>query len=124
MFPLPIFKGKAFEKGKFAEDFAAKYLKRSGYKIITRNYRKPYGEIDIICKKDSCLVFVEVRSLSGDFMEPSETITYRKKENLSKVIKAFISENGWEGDVRFDFIGLRWNGNDFEINHIENFLDF
>lgn len=124
MFRLPIFKGKASDRGKIAEDFAARYLKRNGYRIIKKNYRKPYGEIDIICIKDSCLVFVEVRSLSGDFMEPSESITYRKKENLRKVAKAFMSENSWDGDVRFDFIGLKWNGSGFEISHLENFLDF
>jgi putative endonuclease len=124
MFPLRIFRGKASEKGKVAEDYAVKYLKSKGYKILARNYRKPFGEIDVICKKDGCLVFVEIRSLSGDFMEPCETITYKKRENLLKVAESYLSETGWCGDVRFDFLGLKWVSRGFQVDHIENFLEF
>lgn len=52
--------------GKFGEDLACDYLKRAKYKIICRNFRTRYGEIDIIAKKGKVLVFVEVKYGSKD----------------------------------------------------------
>ena len=49
-------------KGKLGEDFTADYLVKNGYDIITRNYRKPCGEIDIVASKGDILVFVEVKT--------------------------------------------------------------
>lgn len=122
MFLPQIFKGKASkQKGREFEDLAVKYLRRKGYNIVERNFRKRFGEIDIIAQKDNVLVFVEVRSLSGNFMEPSETITYKKRENLLKVASYYLMERGWRGAVRFDFIGIK--GQNKEIEHIENFLE-
>jgi len=46
--------------GRLGEDIATGYLKNRGFHIITRNYRKKWGEIDIIAKKDNVLHFVEV----------------------------------------------------------------
>ncbi len=125
MFLLKIFKGKAFNtklKGKAAEDLASKYLLSKGYKILERNFRKQYGEIDIIARKDNVLIFVEVRSLKGDFMEPCETISYRKKEKIIKTATAYLQKIGWGGEVRFDFVGIK--GDDSKIEHIENFFGF
>lgn len=122
MFLPRIFKGKVSkQKGKEFEELAAKYLRRKGYKILERNFRKRFGEIDIIALKDNVLVFVEVRSLAGNFMDPSETITLRKRTNLLKVASVYLMERGWRGPVRFDFIGIK--GRDKEIEHIENFFE-
>ncbi|PIW74862.1 MAG: YraN family protein, partial [Candidatus Portnoybacteria bacterium CG_4_8_14_3_um_filter_44_15] len=55
--------------GDLGEGIAAKYLENNGYKIIERNYRKNWGEIDIVARKDDCLIFVEVKTMqktSGD----------------------------------------------------------
>ena len=49
-------------KGELGEDFTADYLVKNGYDIITRNYRKPCGEIDIVASKGDILVFVEVKT--------------------------------------------------------------
>ena len=50
------------EIGNFGEDFTAKFLKKSGYKILERNYHSRYGEIDIIASKGAVLAFVEVKT--------------------------------------------------------------
>lgn len=46
---------------KEAEEAAARFLKRKGYRIIERNYRTRFGEIDIVARYDGYLVFVEVK---------------------------------------------------------------
>lgn len=57
---------KKSEIGQFGEDLACEYLKKQGYKIVERNFRRPWGEIDIICQdSDKTLVFVEVKAMIG-----------------------------------------------------------
>ena len=54
--------------GKYGEDKACEYLVKNGYKIIERNYRKPWGELDIIAKSpEGILVFVEVKTMRSPY---------------------------------------------------------
>ena len=72
-------------QGKLAEDYAVKLLKRNGYKVIERNFRSKFGEIDIICLKDDCLVFVEVKARwSLRFGKPEEAVTRSKLWKIGK----------------------------------------
>ncbi|MGE5415948.1 MAG: YraN family protein [Acidobacteriota bacterium] len=111
------------EIGQRGEDLAAVYLERQGYKIITRNYRSRWGEIDIICRKNGILIFVEVRSKSGDrFGEPEESITHTKMDRIRKTAFAYL-ENVTEGrhrEIRFDFIAVRNSPEGPKINHIKS----
>ena len=50
------------ELGFAAEKIAGEFLEKRGYVILARNYRKPWGEIDIVCEKEGILVFVEVKA--------------------------------------------------------------
>jgi Holliday junction resolvase-like predicted endonuclease len=71
------------ETGAIAENIAADYLSKRGYKIRERNYRTREGEIDIIAEKDGTLVFAEVRAKTGkSFGSAEESITERKKKRL------------------------------------------
>ena len=54
------------------EDIAVNYLKKKGYKIIERNFRKGYGEIDIIALKKNVLVFVEVKTRTVIHLDPQQ----------------------------------------------------
>src|SRR4051794_7727576 len=72
------------------EDLAAKFLKEKGYKIIDRNFRKGYGEIDIIATKDKTLVFVEVKTTKSNFLNsPLENIHYYKLKSLIKTAEFY-----------------------------------
>lgn len=72
------------------EDLAAQFLKKKGYKIIERNFRKSYGEIDIICLKNKTLIFVEVKTrTSNKFGTPIEAISYHKLKSLIKTAEFY-----------------------------------
>jgi len=65
--------------GKYGEDLAADYLQCHGYHLIQRNFKARYGEIDIIAKKNSILVFIEVKTRIGKkYGIPEEAVTRRK----------------------------------------------
>ena len=71
------------EKGKIAEEFASLVLELKGYKILKRNLRFKYGEIDILAEKDKTLFVFEVKFRSGDmFGEADEAIDKSKKNKL------------------------------------------
>jgi len=65
--------------GKYGEDLAASYLQTKGYTIIKRNFKARYGEIDIIARNDSTLIYVEVKTRIGKkYGLPEEAVTKRK----------------------------------------------
>ena len=78
--------------GKFAEDFAVNFLQQKGYKIIERNFRSRFGEIDIVACEGSTLVFVEVKARwSKRFGSPEEAVTPNKLWKIKKTGEYFTS---------------------------------
>lgn len=80
------------ELGAAGEKLAAEYLcNKEGYQILSRNYRCPVGEIDLICRDGQYLVFVEVRSSSsGTLNMAAESINYRKKRKLKQLAQYYL----------------------------------
>jgi Holliday junction resolvase-like predicted endonuclease len=76
--------------GKVAERSAVVYLKSRGYKILCINWTCYAGEIDIVAFRDK-LVFVEVKSAFSGLCSPCELFTSRKKKNLSRAIRKFLT---------------------------------
>src|SRR3989344_4381790 len=106
------------------ENIACEFLKKKGYKIIERNFRKGYGEIDIIAIKDKTLVFVEVKTrTSNAYGTPFEAISYFKLKSLvktaqfDKVLKPRVPDR-----LRIDAIsGVRDKSKDTtNVEHMEN----
>ncbi len=80
--PLPL--------GTLAEDYACKQLQQKGYRLISRNYRCRYGEIDIIAVDKETLVFVEVKARSGfRYGTPLEAVSLKKIVKISQVGEHF-----------------------------------
>jgi len=72
-------KSPSSRQGKLAEDFAVKLLTDKGYRVIDRNFRSKFGEIDIVALKDGYLVFAEVKARwSLKFGKPEEAVTPSK----------------------------------------------
>ena len=97
------------ESGKEFENIATEYLKNSGYTIIDRNYSCKIGEIDIIARDGSYLVFVEVkyRKSSGKG-EPELAVDYRKQRKISRTADYYFMKNNISADtaVRFDVVSI------------------
>lgn len=89
--------------GKWGEDIATEHLTQQGYEIIGRNVRTPYGEVDIIAKKDDVFIFVEVKTRTTKKMGlPEESITSKKQEHMIACAEHYASENEikhWQIDV-------------------------
>jgi putative endonuclease len=69
--------------GKAGEIFASHYLTQKGYRIIARNFRTRFGELDIVAIKDEALIFIEVKTRhSLRFGEPEEAVTKSKMSNI------------------------------------------
>jgi putative endonuclease len=107
------------ELGKRGEELALRFLKRSGYKIIERNYVCKLGEMDIIAQEKDTLVFVEVKTrTSTTFGPPQLAVNPTKQMQLSKVALHFLKEKKHEdGKARFDVVAivLRPSGEEIEL---------
>ncbi len=81
----------AVEIGNYGERVAASFVRRHGYRVLTRNFKTERGEIDLVCREGGMLVFVEVRSRSGDlFGRPAESIDTRKEEALRAAAQDYL----------------------------------
>lgn len=75
---------------KKGEQLASEFLTKKGYRIVDRNFRKGYGEIDIIAVHEQTLVFVEVKTRTSTlFGTPLEAITYWKLKTLIKTAQLY-----------------------------------
>ncbi|MCK9582943.1 MAG: YraN family protein [Endomicrobiales bacterium] len=96
------------EIGDKAEKDAVALLKKSGYKILQKNYRVPFGEIDIIAKDKKVVVFVEVKMRSSEgFGLPQEFVDKRKRRKIIAAAISYIKANNIKNtDFRFDVVAL------------------
>jgi len=96
------------EIGVEGEDMAVKALKKKGYKIIEKNYRSKFGEIDIVAEDKGYLVFVEVkRRSSGSFGGPFAAIDGKKKEHIIRSAQYYLkSHKCFNRRARFDVVGI------------------
>lgn len=115
--------------GYFGEDLACEYLVKKGYKITWKNFRRPWGEIDIVAKDPiSTLVFVEVKTMRQNNsaiagLSPEDHLTATKLKKLQRLAQMFVGqfpkevddERGW----RIDLVAILL-GEENHINHYEN----
>ncbi|MDD3652822.1 MAG: YraN family protein [Desulfotomaculaceae bacterium] len=111
--------------GRLGEEIAAKHLEKDGYEIVNRNYRSQLGEIDIIAlDRDGIIVFVEVRSRSGDqYGLAQESVNGKKQYKLRQLAWQYLKMTSKTGcQCRFDVIAILFSSNNTvkRLEHIEN----
>ena len=107
--------------GKQGEKIAALYLRKKGYEIMATSYKFEKAEIDIICRKNKTIVFVEVKTRgSEDFGDPEEAVVAKKQEKLVKAAERFIEVNDLMGEVRFDVVSVTLLGKKEKVHHIKD----
>lgn len=94
-------------QGKLAEDLVAEFLKHEGLKLVNRNFRCRYGEIDLICRDAKVLIFVEVRFRSNiNFGNAESSVTYQKQQKLIAAAQFYLSQLKAQPICRFDVVAL------------------
>lgn len=79
--------------GQLGEDLACRYLESKGYTIVCRNYRKKYGEIDIIVEGPSGLRFVEVKTVSRENNGKTDDTSRGRENNVSRGTGEYAPED-------------------------------
>jgi putative endonuclease len=103
--------------GFIGEQRAVKMLKKAGYTIVERNFKCPFGEVDIIAKKDDVVAFVEVKARSSiEYGTPSQAVDFRRQKRYLNCAKFYFSGRAVDYVVRFDVVEVYKK----EVNHIEN----
>jgi putative endonuclease len=111
------------ELGNWGEQIAVDYLQNHNVKIVGRNIRTNYGEIDILGQKDGVLIFFEVKTRRTEkFGNPEDAVNYIKQEHMKNSALEFIQSNqdmemDWRIDVIAIYIGKE---NKFQIRWFKN----
>ena len=103
--------------GDLGEEAAEEYLKEKGYAILQKKFRSGQGEIDIIATDKDWIIFVEVKTRTGDiYGSPQESIDFNKVDRIRKSAIAFLKENKTDKkkSIRFDAISININKNRLE----------
>lgn len=102
----------AYRRGRWAETHAALLLRAKGYRIVARGYRCPAGEIDIIARRGTVLVAVEVKA-RATLATAAEAIDQRQRSRIERALSIFTAQKPDYSacDIRFDAILIspwRW----------------
>lgn len=110
------------EIGRLGERLAARYLDSIGYRVLQRNFRCPLGEIDIIAQDGETLVFVEVRTRTGDtYGTALESLTFEKLDRLKRLALYYIqAERGGEVPCRIDLVAVEFNESNTGEHRVEH----
>lgn len=101
-------KNAHLEVGLRGEKLALQFLRQKGYKILERNYRKKFGEVDIIALHQRVVVFIEVKTRrTKRYGSPFEAVGQHKQRQLVKIAQDYlIAKDLSDAPARFDVVGV------------------
>ncbi len=129
--------------GQIGEDIVVKHLVKQKFKILERNYRKKWGEIDIVAEKNEIIHFIEVKTVSYETLpdqtekyynqyQPEENVHFFKRKRLGRAIQTYLAEKtvSYEtfGNEELEFqidiaaVFLNKSTNENEIRITENII--
>ena len=101
--------------GALGESIAETFLRRKGFRIIKKNYRKPWGEIDIIAERGNIVRFIEVKAVSRERLpdisremdyRPEELVDRRKLMKLARTAALYMEVNHDNREFQLDVVGV------------------
>lgn len=94
--------------GRAGEEAAARHLEGLGYRIVARNLRFRVGELDLVAEENGVVVFVEVKTRTGNsFGTAVEAVTKAKQIQLTRLASIYLAGTGSEGrSCRFDVVAV------------------
>jgi putative endonuclease len=99
-------------------------LKRSGYRILRRNFRSRRGEIDLIVFRRGTLAFVEVRSLTDPtLVSPEETVDRAKQRRIIRAARDYCAQNRLDREgvaLRYDIVAVCFGDDGPDLRHFED----
>jgi putative endonuclease len=113
------------ETGRRGEDVATAFVAGLGWRVVVRNFRCRAGEIDLVALDGDTVVFLEVRSRTGDRRgTPLESVDWRKQARVGRVARHFLAARGWhERAARFDVVGVRFDAEPPAVEHVRAAFD-
>ena len=111
--------------GRCGEDLAAAFLQEKGLRVVERNVRFAGGELDLICEERGTVVFVEVKTRSGDVRgEPGEAVGPAKTRRLIRAASQYLSRTrAWTRPCRFDLVSVLFLDGETLVEHWEDIID-
>jgi putative endonuclease len=104
------------EVGRLGEQIATEFLESKGFAVIERNYRKPWGEIDIIAEKGKTVRFIEVKAVSRERLpdisdeksqyRPEEQVHPAKLRKIARTAELYMNSKGDGRDFQIDVVGV------------------
>ena len=110
-------------RGQIGEEAAAKHLEEKGCQLLVRNYESKRGEVDLIIRDEGCLVFVEVKTRTGErWGRPASAIDKKKRRNLSMAALDYLRAIGNPPvKIRFDVVEVLLTDRTVrELRHLPN----
>jgi putative endonuclease len=105
--------------GKEGEELAVTFCRKKGYRVLEKNYKTAFGEIDIIARDGKVVVFIEVKTRADDtFGYPFEAVNARKREKIRKVALCFMKKFKQEVPARFDVLSISFEDGKKRVEHI------
>ncbi|MBQ5316062.1 MAG: YraN family protein [Oscillospiraceae bacterium] len=110
------------DTGRLGEELTVYYLKRSGYRILRRNFRVKGGEVDIIAANDEYIAFVEVRTRDVDAWESgAQTVRRQKRSYILRTANTYLARYPIDLQPRFDIAQVTVkDGKPVKLDYIDN----
>jgi putative endonuclease len=112
--------------GQAAEEAAAQFLRRAGLSIAERNVRFAAGEIDLVCRDEGVVVFVEVKCRQAGWDEaPAAAVSWHKQRRLTRLAQLYLQWRRLDGvRCRFDVVSVTVDARGaLDVRHVRSAFD-
>jgi putative endonuclease len=104
-------------RGRAGEAIAAWFLALEGYEILARNARVADVELDLVARRGTLLVIVEVKTRGGDRQRASAALGAPQRRRLRRAATALLSRAPWAESLRIDAVGIDWRPGELRAEH-------